>query len=325
MKYDCDLICDLIPLYIDDACSKASADAVREHLGECSSCAELYEDMKKSETAIDKAMISERDEVLTRQARTFKRRSVLAGGIIGGIFALPILICLIVNLASGAGLSWFFIVLTAMFIPASLTVVPLMMPDNKALWTLGGFTVSLITLLGVCCLYSGGSWFFTAASAVLFGLSVPFLPAVVRAKPIAARLGKHKGTAVMAGYTVTFVLMMICIGIGSRSPGSFFGYAAAFSLPMLAYMWGIFALIRFLRWNAAFKAAACIFLSALMFFLYDTLVLLLLGRGLRFPTLDFTQTGDQGIIDSISWAVLFAGAFFAAIIAAVGAVRNKKK
>ena len=64
MKYDCDLICDLLPLYIDDACSKASAEAVREHLSECESCSGIYNDMKKSDPVIDGGMVRERDEVL---------------------------------------------------------------------------------------------------------------------------------------------------------------------------------------------------------------------------------------------------------------------
>lgn len=323
MKYNCDLISDLLPLYIDKACSKASADAVEEHLSECESCSRLYKDMQSSDGEIEKEIIKERDEVLVKQAKYFKRRSAVAGGVIGAIFSLPILICLIVNLATGAGLTWFFIVLTAMFIPASLTVVPLMMPENKGLWTLGSFTASLITLLGVCCIYSGGSWFFTAASAVLFGLSIPFMPAVVNAKPVAKRLGNKKALTVFAVYTLTFILMMLCIGIRSGSSG-FFGNAIAFSLPVFIYLWGMFALIRFLKWNGAFKAAVCIFFSALCYFLYDTAVLLLLGRGFKFPAFDFTLTTAQGINDSVSWAVLMAGAFFAAIFAIVGLIKNKK-
>ena len=324
MKYDCDLICDLLPLYIDDACSKASADAVREHLNECESCSGIYNDMKKSDPVIDGGIVRERDEVLKTQAKYFKRRSALAGSIIGSIFALPILICLIVNLATGAGLTWFFIVLTAMFIPASLTVVPLMMPDNKGLWTLGAFTVSLITLLGVCCLYSGGSWFFVTASAVLFGLSVPFLPCVVNAKPVARRLKNKKALTVMAGYTLTFVLMMICIGIGSDTKG-FFGSAAAYSIPVFAYIWTMFALIRYPKWISAFKIAACIAASSVFFFLYDTIVMLMLGNGFRLPKPDFSQTTAESRNDSLCWAVLIAGAFFAAVFAIAGAVQNRKR
>ena len=248
MKYNCDIISDLLPLYIDNACTSSSAQAVEEHLAECSVCTKLYEDMKNSENVLDSEIKKERDEVLTKQSKYFKRRSVLAGSIIGGIFSIPILVCLIVNLASGAGLSWFFIVLTAMFIPASLTVVPLMIPQNKALCTLGAFTASLLTLLGVCCIYSGGSWYAVAASSVVFGLTIVFAPFIVQAKPIAKLLKNNKGLAVVSAYTLMYVIMMISIGISSGSD-SFFDYAAAYSIPVLAYMWAVFAVLRFVKLN----------------------------------------------------------------------------
>ena len=45
---DCNVIRDLIPLYIDDCCSKESANIVKEHIDRCPQCKELYENMKTS-------------------------------------------------------------------------------------------------------------------------------------------------------------------------------------------------------------------------------------------------------------------------------------
>ena len=42
----CDIIKDLLPLYIDDCCSADSADAVRAHLDACDDCRALHETMK---------------------------------------------------------------------------------------------------------------------------------------------------------------------------------------------------------------------------------------------------------------------------------------
>ncbi len=42
---DCNVIKDLIPLYIDECCSKESADMVTEHLDNCPECKEVYENM----------------------------------------------------------------------------------------------------------------------------------------------------------------------------------------------------------------------------------------------------------------------------------------
>ena len=170
MKYECDMIADLLPLYKDGACSEASEKIIKEHLSECEKCSTLLDRMGESE--IDEQMIREKDDVISSQAKFFKRKSALAGGIVAAVFAIPILVCLIVNLATGAGLTWFFIVLAAMCIPASLVVVPLMAPEHKFLLSAGAFSASLIMLLGVVSIYTGGSWFFIAASSVLFGLVV---------------------------------------------------------------------------------------------------------------------------------------------------------
>lgn len=48
---DCNVIQDLIPLYIDDCCSQESAQIVKEHLENCHSCKELYESMSAPSSA----------------------------------------------------------------------------------------------------------------------------------------------------------------------------------------------------------------------------------------------------------------------------------
>lgn len=46
MKHSCEVIKDLIPLYVDNACSEESAKCVEEHTAECSECKNLLESMK---------------------------------------------------------------------------------------------------------------------------------------------------------------------------------------------------------------------------------------------------------------------------------------
>lgn len=46
-KYDCEIIKDLIPLYIDNVCSGKTASKVEEHFTECPECKALYESMKE--------------------------------------------------------------------------------------------------------------------------------------------------------------------------------------------------------------------------------------------------------------------------------------
>lgn len=42
---DCNVVRDLIPLYIDECCSEESAIIVKEHIASCDACKKLFEDM----------------------------------------------------------------------------------------------------------------------------------------------------------------------------------------------------------------------------------------------------------------------------------------
>ena len=48
MENNCKVIADLLPLYLDEACSDESKRIVEEHLKECEECRLLAEDMKRS-------------------------------------------------------------------------------------------------------------------------------------------------------------------------------------------------------------------------------------------------------------------------------------
>ena len=52
MKYPCDLIKDLLPLYHDGVCSADSAAAVEAHLKECASCQAYYQTMCSTEATL---------------------------------------------------------------------------------------------------------------------------------------------------------------------------------------------------------------------------------------------------------------------------------
>ncbi|MBP5489918.1 MAG: zf-HC2 domain-containing protein [Lachnospiraceae bacterium] len=243
MKYECDMIEDLLPLYKDGVCGPASTKAVEEHLADCPKCRDFLN--RLNDDAIDEELLRERDDVIGAQSKYFKRKSAMAGSIIAAVFAVPILVCLIVNLASGHSLSWLFIVLAAMLVPTSLLVVPLMATKNKLFLTLTSFTVSLMVLLAVICIYTGGKWFFLAASAVLFGLTVLFAPILACNEPVRKYLGNSKGIVVMAAYTVTFFVMLLCIGLCVGGKG-YFRLAFGIAVPLVAMTWLVFLIIRYL-------------------------------------------------------------------------------
>ena len=216
MNKHCEVIRDLLPLYADEVCSERSRELIEEHLRECPECSAMLEQLRTHE--IEEGLQEEKEQVIEHQAKRFKRRSATVGSAVSGLFMIPVVVCLIVNLASGSPLGWFFIVLAALAVAASLVIVPLMMPQDKLFWTFCTFTMSLLLLLAVTCFYSHGNWFFTAASAVLFGLAVLFGPFVVRAKPVRELIGNFsRPLLVLAVDVILFANMMNMISLYTKS------------------------------------------------------------------------------------------------------------
>ena len=127
------------------------------------------------------------------------------------LYGLTALACLISNLAAEHTLDWFWIVLTAEAMAASLTLLPSFVEDQwRGLAVLGSFTGSLLLLLAACCLYTGGDWFLVAALWVLFGMGLLFLPYALRRLPLPMVLSGRKASVYLGAETV---LLLLALGI----------------------------------------------------------------------------------------------------------------
>ena len=216
MKTECEVIRDLLPLYADEVCSEGSRHLIDEHLQECPDCSAVLEKIRTDE--LEAGLREEKEQVIEYQAKRFKRRSTAAGSVTAGIFMVPVLVCLIVNMATGHNLDWFYIVLAGLAVAASLILVPIMVARDKLFWMFCAFTVSLLVLLGVTCFYTHGSWFFTAASASLFGLSAAFLPFVIKARPVRGLIGGFNRLLLVASVDlILFANMMNMITLRTKS------------------------------------------------------------------------------------------------------------
>ena len=69
MKYPCNLIRDLMPLYHDEVASEESILAIREHLDECRECRKYYDNMCESDAV---EPISYDEEIEKRAAASYK-------------------------------------------------------------------------------------------------------------------------------------------------------------------------------------------------------------------------------------------------------------
>ena len=204
MTMECEVIRDLLPLYADEACSEQSRRLVNEHLLDCADCRDMLQRIRENE--IENGLKNEKESVLQYGVREFKKRTAAVGSAVSGALIIPILICLFLF---GTPMGWIDIVLAALCVAASVSVVPIMVQEDKLFWMFCAFTASLMLLLAVICIHAHGTWFWIASSASLFGVAAVGLPFVRKARPMRKLLGSSSPWVVLAGIDVAlFVNMM---------------------------------------------------------------------------------------------------------------------
>lgn len=72
MKYDCDLIQDIMPLYMDEVLSNKSKEIVDEHLSECTKCKDLYKNCTNAKKTPAVKETVERDIGIKRYSRRIR-------------------------------------------------------------------------------------------------------------------------------------------------------------------------------------------------------------------------------------------------------------
>lgn len=275
MQYQCDMIRDLLPLYCDEACSKDSREVVEEHLKECELCSKMLDRMQ--DQSCDDCLQQEKEMIMGSYIKNVKKK---AAAVLLGVVGMTLFVCLTVNIATGNAVDWFFIVLTALMLLVSITAVPLLAVDKKGLWTFGSFTVSLQLLLMVCCLYSGGNWFFIACISTLLGMAVVFLPFVIKDIPIKGFSQQHKGLILLGIDTVLLYLLIIVCGIYSSS-GAYWKPAFVITTISVSFVWSLFVVIRYGKANGFIKSGICVILTGIFEASFNGIIEWALGSTMR--------------------------------------------
>ena len=138
------------------------------------------------------------------------------------IYGMILLGCGIGNLASSHTLDWFFIAAAGVLMAASLTLVPALaaldprFENYKLPLAFGSFTFFLEILLLICCIYSGGTWFWIAGTAVLFGFALVFLPFLLPFLPLPPAMANRKTSVYLLTVTGLLILLLLasCLSAG---------------------------------------------------------------------------------------------------------------
>ena len=205
------------------------------------------------------------DTLAKKYLRLLRRVRLIQYVIYGGTLA----VCLICNLAVERTLSWFWVVLTALMLSASLTLVPVLAERHKGLVTLGCFAASLELLLLAGCLFTGGDWFGMATAAILFSLAAVFLPFVLRVLP--APLCRHKA-ALCLGADCGLLLLLLWEGC-RYTAGDWFPLPALPGVLLgIALPWAYLGVIRYTPLSRWWKGAACLACAAALLPLVNPLM-----------------------------------------------------
>ncbi|MCL2063717.1 MAG: zf-HC2 domain-containing protein [Candidatus Cloacimonetes bacterium] len=194
-----------------------------------------------------------------------KRKSFYIGIWLAVLYMIPIIVSFIVNLAADKTLDYFYTVLAAHFLAASVTVVPLILPEKKFLWTIISFTGSLLFLILVVGLIDGDTDVWVSTIGTLFGMSVVFLPYVLRNLLVKGKLSKHKGLIYMTVNTILLYLIVILAVYPNHN--SDLKPDLVFMTLTLLYPWGMFLIIRYLPYIRLLKTGFSIVLTGLYLWL----------------------------------------------------------
>lgn len=322
MNKQCEIVQDLLPLYVDNVCSKSSAEMVEEHVSQCSECLKLHEKMKNGNC--EGALRTETESVIEHHTKSQKRKTLMVGSCIAGILCIPILVCLIVNLAVGHALDWFFIVLTSLMVFASLVVVPLVVEKKKGLCTIGSFTVSLMLLLMTCAIYTKGDWFWVVSSSVLFGLSVVLMPYIAYNVPVGGFLKRHKGLFILGVDVILLFTMLLCIGIYVNNT-MYWKATPPIVMFTTGFVWVIFLVCRYLKVSKFIRAGITCILVGGFAFLIDYVIDMIFDDNPVWPVMDFRTWNMETLDGNIDWIILITFAVIGIILIGVGLIRTIKK
>lgn len=318
MKNVCEIVQDILPLYVDEICSPSSREFIEEHIAECEKCSVTLDNLKRN--TIDNSIINEKNTVLDKHFKKTRRTSFTVGIAAAMILMIPVLVTFIVNLATGHALTWFFIVLTSLFVVASVTVVPLVVVRNRFLYTSLGFVGTLLLLLATCCIYTHGRWFFIAATSVLLFFSTVFLPIIAKnyfSNEIFWK--KHKGLLVFLSDTVLLYMLIVFVNVFNKNRNTWFPSFEITTVCVLS-AWIFFLIVRYWRVGAAARTGGALIYFGLFMMTINKIIDIIIGEPI--PRSIFAKDNFINLVVSLFFIAI--GSILIIIYTIINRIKNKK-
>lgn len=245
------------------------------------------------------------------------------------VLGASLLICLIVNLAVGHRLDWFFVVAASLALSYSLLVLPAAwelwdLPEkHRGLGVLGAFYVTLNLLLACCRILYGGRWFAVTFLSVLLGFALVFLPYVLRRLPLPGWLHHHK--ALLAG-AVDSLLVVAVVAAGMWTAGGIWALFWRKALPVTLYAlslpWLYLLALRYIPANGFFRAGICLGVTGVYLEVTNSVLSVLLDGGrFRLLPVDLADWSEPYLNGNITLVCAMACLGAAAVFTTAGVIR----
>ncbi|MBO7149622.1 MAG: helix-turn-helix transcriptional regulator [Clostridia bacterium] len=188
-------------------------------------------------------------------------------------YVVALIPCFICNLAIDKTLSWFWIVLSALILAFTFTNLPKLIKKHKLLLIPLSQYLALVLLLGVCCIYTNGNWFFIASLSVLLGLVMIFMPIYIAKYKVFSSIKKYNDFISIAIDFVLLNILLIVINLYTLTEGDWWYLSLALPITLGVYMLlNALLYVRFLKTNRYIKTSIILFLINVITYISPLLV-----------------------------------------------------
>lgn len=303
-KLPCDVVQDLLPLYVDGVCSADSRQLVDAHLAECDDCRKVLADLQESETEV--AFHADAKAVI-RAHNKHQSKTALALGVLISVFLTGVMgVMLYVTLKGWSDWQTTITVGASLLFLAGLTAVPLLASSKRLTKAIVFSTLALVLVILCEEAFFGeesGLETLQIITATIFAISLFAFPVVVRQAHLPEPLCHHKLVITMLWDSIWFVLMMLFLAIDVPQE---MGFVMVATLSLVAVAWLIALAARYLRVHWLAKGGIAVVLLALW-----------TAFGMHFGWAMFDGVDSPLLVDGIGSAI-------GAIFVAIGAILGKK-
>ena len=186
-------------------------------------------------------------------------------------YAIALIPCFICDLAINGTLTWFWIVVSALLLSFTFTNLPKLIKKHGLLFIPLSMFFALCILLGVCCIYTNGNWFWVATLSVLLGLIIIFAPIYIAKFNIFNKIKKYNDfVSVFIDFVVLNVLLIVINIFTYTNNYSTINWYITIALPIAFTIYifvNLFLSVRFLKINKLLKTSIILFGNSLLYLL----------------------------------------------------------